>query len=178
MDLVSRIRNFCIIAHVDHGKTTLSDRLLEHPNTVVKPEMQGQLLDSMDLERERGTTTKSHPVSMTYDHPRKNDFLLDLNDPPEPMDFSYEVSRSLAACEGALLLVDPSQGIETQTVTNVNLAMAHGLTIIPVINKISLPEIRIKTVLQQLEDILAIPREEAILASANRISESMEFEVP
>ncbi|MDR1891224.1 MAG: translation elongation factor 4 [Puniceicoccales bacterium] len=166
MDSVTKIRNFCIIAHIDHGKTTLSDRLLEHTNTVVRREMQDQLLDSMDLERERGITIKNHPVSMRYDHPTKGNFLLNLNDTPGHVDFSYEVSRSLAACEGALLLVDASQGIEAQTVANANLAMAHGLTIIPVINKIDLPGARVEDVLRQLEDILAIPREEALLASA------------
>ncbi|MDR1233323.1 MAG: translation elongation factor 4 [Puniceicoccales bacterium] len=166
MDPVNKIRNFCIIAHVDHGKTTLSDRLLEHTNTVVRREMQDQLLDSMDLERERGITIKNHPVSMRYDHPTQGNFLLNLNDTPGHVDFSYEVSRSLAACEGALLLVDASQGIEAQTVANANLAMAHGLTIIPVINKIDLPGAHVEDVLRQLEDILAIPREEALLASA------------
>ncbi|MDR2629146.1 MAG: translation elongation factor 4 [Puniceicoccales bacterium] len=166
MDPVNKIRNFCIIAHVDHGKTTLSDRLLEHTNTVVRREMQDQLLDSMDLERERGITIKNHPVSMRYDHPTKGNFLLNLNDTPGHVDFSYEVSRSLAACEGALLLVDASQGIEAQTVANANLAMANGLTIIPVINKIDLPGAHVEDVLRQLEDILAIPREETLLASA------------
>ena len=163
---VSHIRNFCIIAHVDHGKTTLSDRLLERTNTVIKREMQEQLLDSMDLERERGITIKSHPVSMEYEHPKHGKFLLNLNDTPGHVDFSYEVSRSLVACEGALLLVDASQGIEAQTVANANLAMANGLTIIPVINKIDLPGAHVDDVLRQLEDVLAIPREEAILASA------------
>ena len=166
MDHITNIRNFCIIAHIDHGKTTLSDRLLERTGTVVKREMQDQLLDSMDLERERGITIKSHPVSMTYNHPTKGTFLLNLNDTPGHVDFSYEVSRSLAACEGALLLIDASQGIEAQTVANANLAMANGLTIIPVINKIDLPSAHVDVILQQLEDVLAIPREEAILASA------------
>lgn len=166
MDQITNIRNFCIIAHIDHGKTTLSDRLLERTGTVVKREMQDQLLDSMDLERERGITIKSHPVSMTYHHPTKGTFLLNLNDTPGHVDFSYEVSRSLAACEGALLLIDASQGIEAQTVANANLAIAHGLTIIPVINKIDLPSAHVDVILQQLEDVLAIPREEAILASA------------
>ncbi|MDR2432282.1 MAG: translation elongation factor 4 [Puniceicoccales bacterium] len=166
MDTINKIRNFCIIAHVDHGKTTLSDRLLEHTNTVVRREMQDQLLDSMDLERERGITIKNHPVSMRYDHPTKGKFLLNLNDTPGHVDFSYEVSRSLAACEGALLLIDASQGIEAQTVANANLAMAHGLTIIPVINKIDLPGAHVEDVMRQLEDVLTIPREETLLASA------------
>ena len=166
MESISNIRNFCIIAHIDHGKTTLSDRLLEYTQTITKREMQDQLLDSMDLERERGITIKSHPVTMEYHHPTKGVFMLNLNDTPGHVDFSYEVSRSLAACEGALLLIDASQGVEAQTVANASLAMAHGLTIIPVINKIDLPSAHVDFVLQQLEDILTIPREEAILASA------------
>jgi GTP-binding protein LepA len=163
---VSRIRNFCIIAHIDHGKTTLSDRLLERTQTVEQRNMQDQLLDSMDLERERGITIKSHPVSMHYAHPAKGKFLLNLNDTPGHVDFSYEVSRSLVACEGALLLIDASQGVEAQTVANANLAMSQGLVIIPVLNKIDLPSADIDGVLSQLEDVLAIPREDAILASA------------
>jgi GTP-binding protein LepA len=135
-------------------------------NTVVKREMRDQLLDSMDLERERGITIKNHPVSMEYVHPTEGTFLLNLNDTPGHVDFSYEVSRSLVACEGALLLIDASQGIEAQTVANANLAMANGLTIIPVINKIDLPGARVDDTLRQLEDILAIPKEEALLTSA------------
>jgi GTP-binding protein LepA len=163
---VSRIRNFCIIAHIDHGKTTLSDRLLERTRTIEQRDMQDQLLDSMDLERERGITIKSHPVSMHYSHPTKGEFLLNLNDTPGHVDFSYEVSRSLVACEGALLLIDASQGVEAQTVANANLAMSQGLAIIPILNKIDLPSANVSGVLTQLEDILAISREEAILASA------------
>jgi GTP-binding protein LepA len=158
------IRNFCIIAHVDHGKTTLSDRLLELTSTIEKRNMQDQLLDSMDLERERGITIKSHPVSMKYVHNGK-EYLLNLIDTPGHVDFSYEVSRSLAACEGALLLVDAAQGVEAQTVANANLAMAQGLTIIPVVNKIDLPSAHTEHALKQIEDILTIPAEEAILAS-------------
>jgi GTP-binding protein LepA len=163
---ISRIRNFCIIAHIDHGKTTLSDRLLERTQTVEQRNMQDQLLDSMDIERERGITIKSHPVSMHYSHPTKGKFLLNLNDTPGHVDFSYEVSRSLVACEGALLLIDASQGVEAQTVANANLALAQGLIIIPVLNKIDLPSADVEGVLTQLEDVLTIPREEAILASA------------
>lgn len=166
MEDVSRIRNFCIIAHVDHGKTTLSDRLLERTGTIEPRNMQDQLLDSMDIERERGITIKSHPVSMHYTHPTRGKFLLNLNDTPGHVDFSYEVSRSLVACEGALLLIDASQGVEAQTVANATLAMQQGLTIVPVLNKIDLPGANINGVLTQLEDILAIPREEAIMASA------------
>ena len=159
------IRNFCIIAHVDHGKTTLSDRLLELTKTVQKREMQDQLLDAMDLERERGITIKSHPVAMQYRAQDGETYLLNLIDTPGHVDFSYEVSRSLAACEGALLLIDASQGVQAQTVANAHLAIAQNLTIIPVINKVDLPSARVDAVKKQIEDILAIPAEEAILAS-------------
>ncbi|MDR1456490.1 MAG: translation elongation factor 4 [Puniceicoccales bacterium] len=162
----SSTRNFCIIAHIDHGKTTLSDRLLERTQTVSARAMQAQLLDSMDLERERGITIKSHPVSMIYHHPTEGEFLLNLMDTPGHVDFSYEVSRSLAACEGVLLLIDASQGIEAQTVANALLAMNQGLHIIPVINKVDLPSADLNRVYIQLEEILAIPRGEAIAASA------------
>lgn len=165
MSSLERIRNFCIIAHVDHGKTTLSDRLLEFTNTVQKRKMQDQLLDSMDLERERGITIKCHPVSMKFTR-SDGEYLLNLIDTPGHVDFSYEVSRSIAACEGALLLIDASQGIEAQTVANANLALSQGMTIIPVLNKVDLQSAQPELVLNQLEDVLAIDREEAILASA------------
>ncbi|MBO7521325.1 MAG: elongation factor 4, partial [Opitutales bacterium] len=158
------IRNFCIIAHVDHGKTTLSDRLLELTQTIEKRNMQDQLLDSMDLERERGITIKCHPVSMKYVFEGK-EYLLNLIDTPGHVDFSYEVSRSLAACEGALLLVDAAQGVEAQTVANANLAMNQNLASIPVINKVDLPSAHPEQCLQQIEDVLAIPADDAILAS-------------
>jgi len=158
-------RNFCIIAHVDHGKTTLSDRLLEYTNTVAQRVMTEQYLDSMDLERERGITIKSHPVTMQYPAKDGKIYQLNLMDTPGHVDFSYEVSRSLAACEGALLLIDAAQGVEAQTVANAHLANQQNLRVIPVINKIDLPSADLDTCTRQLEEILAIPAEEAILAS-------------
>jgi GTP-binding protein LepA len=160
------IRNFCIIAHVDHGKTTLSDRLLQATGAISDREMQAQLLDSMDIERERGITIKAHPVTLNYTGKDGQKYRLNLIDTPGHVDFSYEVSRSLAACEGALLVVDAAQGVEAQTVANVHLAHKEGLTLIPVINKIDLPSADIPGVKRQLEEILAIPAEEAILVSA------------
>jgi len=159
-------RNFCIIAHIDHGKTTLSDRLLERTGTIHERERQDQLLDSMDLERERGITIKAHPVMMRYTSKSGETCRLNLLDTPGHVDFAYEVSRSLAACEGALLVVDAAQGVEAQTVANVHLAHRQGLTIIPIINKIDLPNADVSSVHRQLEEILAIPSEEAIEASA------------
>ncbi len=158
-------RNFCIIAHVDHGKTTLSDRLLEFTNTVALRVMTDQHLDAMDLEKERGITIKMHPVVMNYPAKDGKTYKLHLTDTPGHVDFSYEVSRSLAACEGALLLVDAAQGVEAQTVANAHLAFAQGLKVIPVVNKIDLPSANLELCLKQLEDILTIPGEEVILAS-------------
>ncbi|MCX8155828.1 MAG: translation elongation factor 4 [Verrucomicrobiae bacterium] len=162
----AHIRNFCIIAHIDHGKTTLSDRLLARTGTVSEREMRDQLLDAMDLEQERGITIKAHPVTMYYQAHNGETYELNLIDTPGHVDFSYEVSRSLSACEGALLIVDAAQGVEAQTVANVHMAMKQNLTIIPVINKIDLPHANIEEVKKQLEDILAIPADQAILASA------------
>ena len=158
-------RNFSIIAHIDHGKTTLSDRLLDATNTIAERDKQDQLLDAMDLEREKGITIKSHPVAMKYLARDGKIYNLNLLDTPGHVDFSYEVSRSLAACEGAVLLVDAAQGVEAQTVANLHLATEQNLFIVPVINKIDLPGADIPRIKKQLEDILCIPAEEAVLAS-------------
>src|SRR4029453_8950839 len=159
-------RNFSILAPIGHGQTTLSDRLLERTGTIQERERQDQLLDSMDLERERGITIKAHPVAMRYTSKSGETYRLNLLDTPGHVDFAYEVSRSLAACEGALLGGDGAQGVEAQTVANVHLAQKQGLTIVPIINKIDLPNADVASVHRQLEEILAIPSEEAIEASA------------
>jgi GTP-binding protein LepA len=161
-----RLRNFSIIAHIDHGKSTLADRLLELTHTIDARQMTSQVLDSMDLEREKGITIKARAVRLEYDANDGNRYGLNLIDTPGHVDFAYEVSHSLQACEGAILVVDATQGIEAQTLANVHLALREGLTLIPVLNKIDLPSADPDTIIEELENVLAIPREEVILASA------------